>query len=420
MVLRLSGEINLVRHLFELCETVISLLQAITKVFNNLSPNIGSCPCKVVSGNVLDIRITGNIASKTLMAASVQSPHLGPPYEGRHGRCLKSNCAATNPCAEQPLPPYGACLLGSFNLVKYVKPLYPIKGLIGEHYYTFDWEQYERDIPVVVRAMDNVVDRAIYPLDKQRQEAHNKRRMGLGVTGLANAIEPFGHLYGSRGFLTLTEQILTTLRDHAYATSVELAKEKGAFPLFDKDKYLESNFIATLPSAIRDAIGRYGIRNSHLTSIAPTGTISLSADNVSSGIEPVFSYGYDRTIIGFDGPVVERVDDYVVRVFGVRGKTADRVTVDEHVSVLNLVSRLVDSAVSKTCNVGESTTYEEFKDVYMKAYLGGASGCTTFRASGKRYGILNAVVESSDSIEQGDDQGTACYFDVETGVKECS
>ena len=168
---------------------------------------------------------------------------------------------------------------------------------------------------------------------------------------------------------------------------------------------------------------------SHLLSVAPTGTISLSADNVSSGIEPVFSYGFDRTIQTYDGPRVERVDDYGYRVFGVEGCKADDLPVMAHVDVLNLSSQYVDSACSKTCNVGEDVTWEEFKGVYMAAYEGGASGCTTFRAAGKRYGILNAstsedVAPVAEDTENGDfvDEsiGGACYFDMETGQKECS
>jgi ribonucleoside-diphosphate reductase alpha chain len=204
-----------------------------------------------------------------------------------------------------------------------------------------------------------------------------------------------------------------------------LALEKGPFPLFEAEHYLESGFIKTLPEDIRRDINNYGIRNSHLLSVAPTGTISLSADNVSSGIEPVFSHSYERTIQTFEGPVVEKVEDYGYREFGVAGKTADELSVFDHVKVLNLASKYVDSACSKTCNVGSDVTWEQFKDVYMQAYLGGASGCTTFRAAGKRYGILNAsavedvavepVAEEDDFI----DEGGACYFDVNTGLRTC-
>lgn len=334
--------------------------------------------------------------------------------------------AATNPCGEQPLPPNGACLLGSFNLTKYVKKTDDFEA------YEFDWDQLRADIPVVVRAMDNVVDRAVYPLPEQEQEAKSKRRMGLGVTGVANAIEALGPVFGSDRFLVILEEIMRTIRDGAYMASIELATEKGPFPLFDP-LMLESDFAKTLPVVIREMIAKYGIRNSHLLSVAPTGTISLSADNVSSGIEPVFSHYYDRTIQTFDGPTVERVEDYGYSVFGVKGKTADELSVFDHVKVLNLASKYVDSACSKTCNVGSDVTWQEFKDVYMAAYDGGASGCTTFRASGKRYGILNAaasedVVEVTEDDGQGDlfvseqdtaEVGGACYFDPATGKRQC-
>ena len=325
--------------------------------------------------------------------------------------------AATNPCGEQPLPPNGACLLGSFNLVKYIEA--------HDSGYRFDYNRLRHDIPAVVRAMDNVVDRATYPLPSQELEAKSKRRMGLGVTGVANAIEALGHEYGSPMFLNVLEEIMKTIRDTCYRTSVSLAIEKGPFPLYKKE-YLDSDFAKTLPEDIRDLIDRHGIRNSHLLSVAPTGTISLSADNVSSGIEPVFSYGFDRTIQTFDGPRVERVDDYGFREFGVEGRKADDLPVMAHVKVLNLASQYVDSACSKTCNVGDDVSWEEFKDVYMAAYDGGASGCTTFRASGKRYGILNAsasedvapVVEEEDNSDYVD-EGGACYYDPATGLRQC-
>ena len=325
--------------------------------------------------------------------------------------------AATNPCGEQPLPPNGACLLGSFNLVKYI--------IAHDSGYLFDYNRLRHDIPYVVRAMDNVVDRAIYPLPAQELEAKSKRRMGLGVTGVANAIEALGHEYGSPMFLNVLEEIMKTIRDTCYMASVSLAIEKGPFPLY-RGEMLESDFCKTLPSDIRDLIERHGIRNSHLLSVAPTGTISLSADNVSSGIEPVFSYGFDRTIQTFDGPRVERVDDYGYRVFGVKGRKADDLPVMAHVKVLNLASKYVDSACSKTCNVGDDVTWGEFKEVYMAAYDGGASGCTTFRASGKRYGILNAsasedVAPEVEEVDNSDyvDEGGACYYDPATGLRQC-
>jgi ribonucleoside-diphosphate reductase alpha chain len=330
--------------------------------------------------------------------------------------------AATNPCGEQPLPPNGACLLGSFNLVKYVKH----NGIQSGDTATFDYEKLKADIPHVVRAMDNVVDRAVYPLPAQEKEAKDKRRMGLGVTGVANAIEALGFPYGSPEFMDTMEEIMRTIRDGCYRASIDLAKEKGPFPLYSH-KFLDSGFAETLPGDIRNDIGEYGIRNSHLLSVAPTGTISLSADNVSSGIEPVFSHYYDRTIQTFDGPRVERVEDYGVREFGVKGMAADALSVFDHVRVLNLASKYVDSACSKTCNVGDDVTWEQFKDVYMQAYDGGSSGCTTFRASGKRFGILNASTSEDAAIETvvepdafvDEKEGGACYHDPATGLRTC-
>jgi ribonucleoside-diphosphate reductase alpha chain len=329
--------------------------------------------------------------------------------------------ASSNPCAEQPLPPNGACLLGSFNLVKYVHT-----DAQGDR--AFLYSSLIKDIPEVVRAMDNVVDRAIFPLPQQEQEAKSKRRMGLGVTGVANAIEALGYTFGSNGFMMELERIMRTVRDVVYRTSIELAKEKGPFPLYD-ELMLDSEFCKTLPDDIRADIREHGIRNSHLLSVAPTGTISLSADNVSSGIEPVFAHYYDRTIQTFDGPRVERIEDYGFRDFGVKGKTADELSVFDHVKVLNLASKYVDSACSKTCNVGNEVTWEQFKDVYMQAYDGGASGCTTFRASGKRFGILNAasseevaaspVVEVVDETFVDEHEGGACYHDPNTGLRTC-
>ena len=306
---------------------------------------------------------------------------------------------ATNPCGEQPLPPYGACLLGSFNLTKYVADK------------SFDFGLFTGDIYTVVRALDNVIDRTIYPLLQQEQEAKNKRRMGLGVTGLANAAEMCGHPYGSESFMEFTRGVLSALRDYSYAASSDLAAEKGSFPLYDEYQYMQGKFIQTLPDWVKAKIHEQGIRNSHLTSIAPTGTISLTADNVSSGIEPPFSLFYDRTITKFDGHSVERVEDFAYTQ-GIHGRTANEISAEEHLSVLALVSQYVDSAVSKTCNVGDNVSYEDFKDLYYNAWKQGCKGITTFRAAGKRYGVLNEVKAPEANAE-------ACFIDPETGNKSC-
>lgn len=320
--------------------------------------------------------------------------------------------SATNPCGEQPLPPYGACLLGSFNLTKYV----------GDS--TFDFNKFKKDIAEVVRAMDNVIDRTIYPLKEQSDEAKNKRRMGLGVTGLANAGELLGYEYASEEFMEWAESVFVSLRDSCYRASARLAKEKGPFPLY-RDEYLKSNFIRTLPASIKKEIREYGMRNSHLTSIAPTGTISIVADNVSGGIEPVFSHYYDRTIQTFEGPIVERVEDYAY-ARGIKGRTANDISVQDHLAVLLLAQHYIDSACSKTCNVGEDVSYEEFKQVYLDAWKGGAKGCTTFRLGGKRFGIMQAVEEEKTStgetaeMDKEERKAEACFIDPTTGHKECA
>ena len=321
--------------------------------------------------------------------------------------------AATNPCGEQPLPPYGACLLGSFNLTKY----------IDED--KFNFTQFKSDIPHVVRAMDNVIDRTIYPLKAQSDEAKNKRRMGLGVTGLANAGEMLGYLYASDEFLKWAEKVFACLRDNTYKASAKLAEEKGTFPMY-RPEYLKSNFIRTLPASVKKEIRAHGIRNSHLTSFAPTGTISLVADNISGGIEPVFSYYYDRTYQSPEGERTERVTDYAFAK-GIEGRKADDLSVHEHLAVLSLAQHYVDSAVSKTCNVGNEVGYDEFKKVYENAWEAGCKGVTTFRAAGKRYGILQAVESEEEKISEAKEvnpedgeTATACFIDLTTGQRECS
>jgi len=186
--------------------------------------------------------------------------------------------AATNPCGEQPLPPNGACLLGSFNLVKYITAINIRNITMGTPAFKFDWAQFEEDIPIVVRAMDNIIDKTTYPLPEQEAEAKSKRRMGLGVTGLANAGEAMGMPYGSEKFLEFTRKVTRVLANIAYQTSAHIAEKKGSFPLFDKEKYLEAKFIKRLSPETRKLIEEHGVRNSHLTSIAPCGTISYAAD----------------------------------------------------------------------------------------------------------------------------------------------
>lgn len=319
--------------------------------------------------------------------------------------------AATNPCGEQPLPPNGACLLGSFNLVKYCH----YERTENDVNLVFDWEQFKADIPEIHRMMDNVIDRTTYPLEAQAQEAMNKRRMGLGIMGLANAMEFFNYEYGSSESLQFMTDIMAVLRDETYRASANLAKEKGSFPLYDEEKYLNGQFIQTLSDDVINLIRNNGIRNSHLLSIAPTGTISLFAGNVSGGIEPPFSLEYIRKVYMPDGTQKEYiVQDYAYAEWGIKGKTSQNLSAEDHIKVLNIASKYVDSACSKTCNVGDEVTFDEFKELYMMAYDGDASGCTTFRPSGFLKGVLTEKPKEEIS------EGATCTIDPETGERSCS
>lgn len=314
--------------------------------------------------------------------------------------------AATNPCGEQPLPPYGACLLGSINLVKYLTPQ-------GDRY-SFEYDQLENDIPHIIRAMDNVIDRARYPLSEQGIEARSKRRMGIGVTGLSNCIEAMGFPYGHPKFIEIENKILSSITRYCYRASSMLAHEKGSFPKYDEDRYLSGNFIETLDEDTKDMIESYGIRNSHLTSIAPTGTISFCADNISSGIEPIFGYEQQRRIIMPEGTQIVSVPDYGAATLGVKGRRAEYVTAEEHVAVLCEAQKHIDSAVSKTCNVPSDIGYDDFKELYWMAFDRGAKGCTTYRPNGN----YEDVVKSADKKEEPKvEEVIACGWDPVTGQR---
>jgi ribonucleoside-diphosphate reductase alpha chain len=331
---------------------------------------------------------------------------------------------ATNPCSEQPLPPYGACLLGSWNLVKYLSK--------QSDSYTFDYEYLRSDIPPIVRAMDNVIEAAKYPLPRQMEEAKSKRRMGIGVTGLANTLEAMGYAYGSERFLETEAKILHLIQREAYLEGTRLAQEKGSFTLFDRGYFLAGEHARTLDTDVQDHIQRYGLRNSHYTSIAPTGTISQTADNVSSSVEPVYRWQQKRDVLMLSGKQSVDLYDYGFSRLGIRGKRAafGEVTAKEHVDVLVRAQAFTDSAVSKTVNVDSSMPWEDFKDIYQRAYSLGAKGCTTFNADGKRMGIFHPAPEPADlpfpaveidtklSLVDNSAAG-ACYFDPVTGRRTC-
>jgi len=316
--------------------------------------------------------------------------------------------AATNPCGEQPLPPYGACLLGSFNWVKYIK-----KNESGPRY--FDFEQLAQDIPHVVRAMDNVIDRSRYPLPQQKLEAQRKRRMGLGHTGVANALEALGSPYGTEEFIAMQDQIMEFMTNECYKASALLSSEKGSFPLYDKEAYNKSKFVQGLSEDTRALIWKHGMRNSHLTSVAPTGTISLYADNISSGIEPVIAYSQKRNVIMKEGMMTVVIPDYGKEYLGVEGRTVmnGNITAAEHVAVLCTAQRWSDSAVSKTCNVPTDMKYEDFKEIYMSAWENGAKGLTTYRPAGN----YDEPIKSNDEkVQLQEENSGSCSLD-ENGRK---
>ncbi|WP_321829164.1 adenosylcobalamin-dependent ribonucleoside-diphosphate reductase [Thalassovita sp.] len=308
--------------------------------------------------------------------------------------------AATNPCGEQPLPPYGACLLGSINLARLVANPFEKDAAL-------DLEEMTSLVATAVRMMDNVVDVSQFPLHEQAQEAQNKRRIGLGVTGLADALLMVGLEYGTDEAAAQCEEWLRQIARASYLASVELAKEKGAFPLYDKDKFLASGTMQMMDEDVRDAIAEHGIRNALLTSIAPTGTISLYAGNVSSGIEPVFAYSYTRKVLQKDGSrTEEEVVDYAVKMyrdkFGEDAELPSHFTNAQtlaplaHVKMQAAAQKWVDSSISKTINCPEDISFEQFKEVYMEAYETGCKGCTTYRPND----ITGSVLSVSESEEK--------------------
>jgi ribonucleoside-diphosphate reductase alpha chain len=308
--------------------------------------------------------------------------------------------AATNPCGEQPLPPYGACLLGSINLATLVSGAFGKKARL-------DLAALDRLVRVAVRMMDNVVTASRFPLPQQQAEAQAKRRIGLGVTGLADALLMIGQRYGSAQAAETTEAWLHAIARSAYLSSVDLAKEKGAFPLFDAEKFLASGTMRTMDADVREAIAKHGIRNALLTSIAPTGTISLYAGNVSSGIEPVFAYAYTRKVLQKDGSrTEEEVVDYAVRLW--RETHGDAPLPDyfvnaqtlpplDHVRMQAAAQKWIDSSISKTINCPADISFDDFKEVYMAAWDQGCKGCTTYRPNDVTGSVLT-VSEKTETV----------------------
>lgn len=312
--------------------------------------------------------------------------------------------SATNPCGEQPLPPYGACLLGSINLARLVEEPFTATAHV-------DIAKLEARVATAVRFLDNVIDISRYPLPEQAQEARAKRRIGLGVTGLADALIFLGLPYGSAAARQQAARWMAIIQNAAYRASAALAAEKGAFPLYDANAVLTRPNITRLDDDVREAIAANGLRNGCLTSIAPTGTISLLAGNVSSGIEPVFDFVFRRRVLGDGGGAEEEtVEDFAHRAFrSAFGDdavlpeafvTAETLTPSEHVAMQAALQPYVDSAISKTINCPEDISFESFRDIYIEAYDSGLKGCTTYRPNAITGSVLSREAPANGDADK--------------------
>ncbi|MFT5501182.1 MAG: ribonucleoside-diphosphate reductase alpha chain [Woeseiaceae bacterium] len=306
--------------------------------------------------------------------------------------------SATNPCGEVPLPPYGACNLGSINLTAFIRQPFTKDANLDEH-------ALGETVEVAVRFLDNVIDVSRFPLDSQAEQARGTRRIGLGITGLADMLVMSGLHYGSDAGRSAAARAMQVIRDSAYGSSIRLAEEKGAFPLLDRRKYLQAPFIHRLPGALKSKIGDIGIRNSHLLAIAPTGTISLLAGNISSGIEPIYAFEADRSVRDSDlqmhrfavrDPAYdlwlagdherEKLPEYFV--------TADALPPLAHLKMQSCLQGYVDNAISKTVNLPESATVDDVAEIYSSAHALGIKGCTVFRPGALRGQVLHSRDDS--------------------------
>ena len=301
---------------------------------------------------------------------------------GENNLWYREQISATNPCGEIPLPAYGACDLGSLNLTRFVRDPFGTGARL-------DLDGLRASVPLAVRMLDDVIDASRYPLPRQAEQARGSRRIGLGITGLADTLVMLKLRYGDEAACRLAGQVMAEICHGAYRASIELAREKGAFPNLKADAYLEGAFVARLPEDIRQGIARHGVRNSHLLAIAPTGTISLLASNVSSGLEPLYDLQYRRRMRQADGSFREyTLTSHALACWrSLHGEdplpdsfvTARELSPEEHLRMQAAVQPHVDNSISKTINVPEKYAFEAFKDVYERAHALGLKGCTTFR-----------------------------------------
>ena len=355
-------------------------------------------PCRVFAS------VSASELWDEIMSAAFETAEPGVLFVDRINRLnnlyYREHITTTNPCGEIPLPPYGACVLGSLNLAAFVREPFSRGAELR-------LEALEHAAAVATRFLDNVIDCSPFPLAEQRAQAEGARRIGLGVTGLADALLMLGLDYAGDAGRELAATAMRCIRDAAYRTSIGLAEEKGCFPFYDRDAYLAGEVVAALPDDIRDGIGRWGIRNSHLLAIAPTGTISLLANNISSGIEPVFAYEGQRRILDRDGnPEAREAINYAYALWRAQHapqsrlpaqfKTAQEISAEDHLQMQAVLQPLVDNSISKTINVPEEISKREFASIYTRAHELGLKGCTVFRPNAIRGSVLSR--SSGDAI----------------------
>ena len=363
----------------------------------------GPVPCRVVH------TLPARVLWEKLLRAAYDYAEPGVLFVDRINRLnnlwYREHLTATNPCGEIPLPPYGACDLGSLNLVPFVRePFSPSARL--------DLDALRDTAALAVRMLDNVIDASRFPLPQQESQVRETRRIGLGLTGLADALILLGHPYGSPQALAVAAEAMRTICHAAYRASIDLAREKGSFPAFDRDRYLQGEFIRSLPEDVQEGIAVHGIRNSHLTAIAPTGTISLLANNVSSGLEPVFDLRYHRRVLGADGTALDfELIDYGWELWrrlhpGIEPPeglfaTARELPPAGHLAMQAALQPYVDNAISKTINVPAGLSFAEFRNVYEMAWDKGLKGCTTFRPNPVTGGVLSSVLGQMETAAVG-------------------